>query len=260
MADSRVVTLEPDLALTVDDAGEGRPVLVLHGGGGPATVAGIAAHVSAYARAITPTHPGWNGTQRPDRLSTIPGLAETYLRLLDAEGLRDVVLVGSSIGGWLAAELAVADEEDRIGALVLIDAVGVEVQGEPIRDFFALDAREIADYTFHDADRFYVDPATIPAEQAARQRENIATLQILAGDPYMHDPGLSRRLGRIAVPALVIWGEDDRIVTPAYGEALAADIPGARFTAIAAAGHLPQLEQPTAVFDALDGFLGSRTG
>ena len=72
----------------------------------------------------------------------------------------------------------------------------------------------------------------------------------------MHDPTLLGRLGHIGAPTLVIWGASDRIFTPAYGRAMAAAIPGARFELVAAAGHLPHLEQPDAVFGLIDHFLG----
>jgi pimeloyl-ACP methyl ester carboxylesterase len=230
---------------------------VLHGGGGPGTVAGLAAHLADTMHVMTPTHPGWNGTARPERLATIVDLARAYLALLAGQDLGDVLVVGSSIGGWLAAEMAVGDREHRISGLVLIDAVGVEIDGEAIRDFFALDARGVAEYSFHDSDRFYVDPTTLPPDQTARQQANMATLRILAGDPYMHDPDLLGRLDSAEVPTLVIWGASDRIVTPAYGRAMTDAIPGARFANIPDAGHLPQLEQPAATYAVLDTFLAS---
>jgi pimeloyl-ACP methyl ester carboxylesterase len=153
--------------------------------------------------------------------------------------------------------MAVRDDGNLVGGLVLIDAVGVQVDGQPIRDFFALDARGVAEYSFYDADRFYVDPATIPAEQAAQRAANMATMRIFAGDPYMHDPELPGRLPQVTAPVLVLWGDSDRIVTPEYGRAFAEAFPDARFRVIAEAGHLPQLEQPAATFAALDAFLGS---
>jgi pimeloyl-ACP methyl ester carboxylesterase len=254
VADTRTVHLDPDLPITLLEAGRGRPALVLHGGGGPATVAGIAAHLADTFHVFTRTHPGWDGSERPERLRTVADLAGAYLDLLGAEDLRDVLVVGSSMGGWLAAEMALGDEDHRITRLVLVDAVGVHVEGEPIRDFFALDARGVAEYSFHDADRFYVDPATVPAEQAAIRQANMATMRILAGDS-MHDPGLLGRLGRIDVPTLVIWGDSDRIVTPGYGRAMADAFANARFAVITDAGHLPHLEQPAATFEVLDAFL-----
>jgi pimeloyl-ACP methyl ester carboxylesterase len=156
--------------------------------------------------------------------------------------------------------MALQDRGDRIGRLVLIDSVGADIPGQPIRDFFALDARGVADYSYHDGDRFYVDPTTIPAEQLAGRQANMAAMRVLAGDPYMHDPSMLGRLGEVSIPTLVLWGESDRIVTPDYGRALAAAIPNSRFEIVREAGHLPQLEQPEATFRAIDGFLGMHQG
>jgi pimeloyl-ACP methyl ester carboxylesterase len=166
-----------------------------------------------------------------------------------------VLVVGSSIGGWIGAEMAARDDSGLISGLVLIDSVGVLVDGQPIRDFFALDARGVAEYSFYDAGRFYVDPATVPPEQAAQRAANMATMRVFAGDPYMHDPGLPDLLGRVEIPVLVLWGDSDRIVAPGYGQALAAAFPHAQFTVISQAGHLPQIEQPDATFGALDAFI-----
>ena len=213
-ASMHTVNIRPDLPVTLTKAGSGRPAVVLHGGGGPFTVAGIAEHLAETMHAITPTHPGWNGTARPDWLTGIDDIALAYLGYLEENDLRDLLVVGSSLGGWIGAEMAAHDDAGRISGLILLDAVGVAVDGQPIRDFFALDPRGVAEYSFHDADRFYVDPATVPEEQAARQRANMATMRIVAGDPYMHDPTLLDRLGRIAIPVLVIWGDSDRIVDP----------------------------------------------
>ena len=140
--------------------------------------------------------------------------------------------------------MALQDQAGRITGLVLVNAVGVEVPDEPIRDFFALDPRSAAEFSFHDSSRFYRDPATIPAEQAAEQKANMTTMRSLAGDPYMHDPTLLSRLSKITIPVLVIWGESDRIATPAYGRAYANGFARARFEPVSAAGHLPQIERP----------------
>ena len=88
----------------------------------------------------------------------------------------------------------------------------------------------------------------------------MTTMRVFAGDPYMHDPALPGRLGRVEIPVLVLWGDSDRIVTPGYGQALAAAFPQAQFTVVSRAGHLPQLEQPDATFGALDAFIGKDPG
>ncbi|GAA2055397.1 alpha/beta hydrolase [Catenulispora yoronensis] len=255
--DMRSTARRPEVPLTVVESGpeSGRVALVLHGGGGPVTVAGIADHLSRTMRALTPTHPGWNGTERPDWLVDVAALADVYLDLLAAGGHEDVLLVGSSIGGWIAAEMAARAEPGRIGGLVIIDGVGIEVAAHPIRDFFALDARGVAEYSYHEPERFYVDPATLAEEQIALRMGNMASLRVLAGDPYMHDPTLDARLPAITAPTLVLWGESDRIATSGYGRALAQRIPGSRFEVILRAGHLPQLERPEATFGAIESFV-----
>ena len=260
IATTQTVNLRPDLPVTLTEAGSGRPALVLHGGGGPFTVAGIAEHLAGTMRAVTPTHPGWNGTARPDGLSRIDDIALAYLGYLEDNDLRDVLVVGSSLGGWIGAEMAARDDAGRISGLILLDAVGIAIDGQPIRDFFALDARGIAEYSFHDADRFYVDPVTVPAEQAARQRANMATMRVVAGEPYMHDPTLLARLRQIEIPVLVVWGDSDRIVTPAYGAAYAAAFDRGRLEIVRDAGHLPQIEQPAATFALIDDYVRDADG
>jgi pimeloyl-ACP methyl ester carboxylesterase len=254
---TRTIHWRPDLPLTLTESGSGRIVLLLHGGGGPFTVQSLATHLSETLHVLLPTHPGWNGTERPAWLTTIPELARVYVQMLKSQGYRDVVVIGSSLGGWIACEMALHDDKHLLTGLVIIDATGVEVAGHPIRDFYALDARGIAEYSYHDPKRFYLDPATLPPEQVARQRANIATMRVFAGE-RMYDPTLLRRLGQIQLPTLVLWGDSDRIVTPAYGRAFASAIPTARFSIVTNAGHLPHFEQPQATFDALDAFAAHR--
>lgn len=205
--------------------------------------------------AIAPTHPGWHGTPRPDWLASVQDLAQVYLDFLEDQQLNDVLVIGSSLGGWLEAEMVVRDRVGRVSGLSLIDAVGIEVVGQPIRDFFALDARGVAEYAWHDVARFYVDPATVLPERAALQATNTATLRVVAGSPYMHDPTLLRCLHDVRVSTLDLWGDSDRTVTPAYGEAYADALPDAHFVGVAQAGHLPQIEQPQTTCAFIDTFL-----
>jgi pimeloyl-ACP methyl ester carboxylesterase len=242
------------VSLTLAEEGEGQPVLVLHGGGGPFTVAGIAQHLATTHRVLTPTHPGWNGTPRPDWLDSVDELALFYLRLLAQRGLRDVTVIGSSMGGWVAAQMAVRDIGGLVGRIVLIDSAGIFVPEHPVVDFAALSPREQAEHSWHNPDRFFVDPTTLPPERLAMMRGNMATMAKIAAG--MHDPKLQRRLGELMLPALVIWGESDRVFTPGYGAALTAAIPGARFEIVREAGHLPQMEQPEATLALIDGFAG----
>lgn len=236
------------------------PALVLHGGGGPRTVAPIVDHLATTRRVVAPTHPGWDGTPASADVDSIPTLATSYLERLRVDGERGVMLVGSSLGGWIALEMAVqaaTDERftDTVGAVVDVDGVGAVVQGQPIADFFALDARGLAEAAWHDPDRGYTDPASSTEEQRAVQQANGRAMAALAG-PGMSDPGLLGRLAAITVPTLVVFGASDRIVTPAYGRVVADAIPGASFVEVPEAGHLPQLEAPAATWAVIDGFLG----
>ncbi|MBN9758414.1 hydrolase [Pseudonocardia sp. Ae406_Ps2] len=236
-----------------------RTALVLHGGGGPGTVAPLVEHLSASMRVIAPTHPGWDGTPGVDSVASIADLATHYLARLREQGECGVIVVGSSIGGWVALEMALqAAADDRfagtVGAVLDINGTGAVVEGEPGADFFALDARGLAEAAWHDPERGYRDPASLTDEQRAVQQSNGRAMAALAG-PTLSDATLLGRLGAIAVPTLVVYGASDRIVTPAYGRAVAAAIPGASFAEVPAAGHLPHLEAPAATWAVIDPFL-----
>lgn len=242
------------------DQGDGRPFLVLHGGGGPFTVAGLAAHLAATrpARTLVPTMPGFDGTTRPATCHTVDDVAALYLELLDALDLHDVSVVGSSAGGWVAAAMAVAQaaagavdpaSDGRVTGIVLLNAVGIAVDGHPITDVSGLRLDQLADLSYFEPDRFRIDPAALPPARRALMAANAAVFADYAGDPYMHDPDLRPNLAGVRVPALVLWGEADAIVDLGYGRAYADAIPGAVFSPVARAGHLPHVEQPDAVRD-----------
>jgi pimeloyl-ACP methyl ester carboxylesterase len=252
-------TLPEDLPVVQAGDPASRTALVLHGGGGPQTVAPIVGHLASALHVLAPTHPGWEGSPRPDSIASVADLAAGYLEYLLDRGERDVVLIGSSIGGWIALEMALQAAADArysglIGAVVDIDGVGAVVDGEPIADFFALDARGLAEAAWHDPERGYRDPAGFTDEQRAIQQSNGRTMAVIAG-AGMNDPALLGRLGALRVPTLIVWGESDRIATPAYGRAVATAVPEAQFVEIPEAGHLPHLEAPDATWAAIDPFL-----
>ncbi len=230
--------------VTITEQGQGQPVLLLHGGGGPQSLGAIADVLTAQhpARVITPVHPGFGGTPRPDSLTTVAGLAAVYADLLAELDLHDVIVIGNSVGGWIAAELALL-AGDRIATLVLGDACGIEVDGHPVADIFPLTPAELSELSFYDPAAFRIDPAALPAAQRQIMAANRETLRVYGGQA-MADPGLRARLAGITCPTLVMWGEADQIVDPDYGRAFAAAIPAATFVLLAQAGHLPQLEAP----------------
>jgi pimeloyl-ACP methyl ester carboxylesterase len=234
--------------LTVEERGDGQPFLVLHGGAGPQSVSAFVQLLGEKNRnrVLTPTHPGFGGTPRPEELDSVVGLAALYGGLLDDRGLEDVTVIGNSVGGWIAAEMALVSSP-RISSIVLLDAVGIEVEGHPVADVSGLSGPEIQALSFHDPTPFRVDPATIPDAQKEIMAANGAALAVYAGSAAMADPTLLGRLGGITIPTLVLWGDSDHIVEPAYGQAYASAIPGARFEVLPGTGHLPQMETPDLV-------------
>src|SRR5580692_8690308 len=127
---TRTVQLGNGLEVTIDERGDaagaaGAGVLVLHGGGGPATVAGLAAALSEHAYVVAPVHPGFDGTPRVPWLDSAADLADAYLDLLEQLGLDEVMVIGNSIGGWIASEMALRDIQGRVKSLVLLNANGI---------------------------------------------------------------------------------------------------------------------------------------
>ncbi len=241
-------------SIALADMGQGRTYLLLHGGAGPGSVMGLAGALSLSntARAIVPTHPGFQGQARPEWLQSVPDLASAYLAMLEAMDLKDVIVVGNSLGGWIAAEMATR-KSPRVAGIVLLNAMGVESGAHgKLADMSKVSPAERTAMAFHDPAKFAIAPAS--PEAAAAMAENQKTLRIYGGQHFTFDPTLRARLGGIAVPALVAWGESDRIVDVAYGREFAESIPGARFVAIPEAGHLPQIEKTAAVLELLAGF------
>jgi pimeloyl-ACP methyl ester carboxylesterase len=237
--------------VTVADYGSGQPFLLLHGGAGPQSVIGFAERFTAAhdVRVLVPTHPGFGGTPRPETLHSISGLAALYNALLDQLDLQDVTVIGNSIGGWITAEIALL-KSPRVSGLVLIDAVGIEVPGHPVADFFSLTMDQVFQRSFHNPEPFRIDPATLPPAAQAIAAGNRAALGVYAG-ATMTDPALAGRLGTLEIPTLVLWGDSDGIVDVDYGRAYAAAIPMARFQLLSKTGHSPQLETPDQVIQAI---------
>ena len=236
--------------------GEGPPLLFLHGGDYFAQHRDFFARLARRWQVIAPRHPGFGGSTRPDDFRTVHDLAYLYLDLLDRQDLRDAVLVASSFGGWVALEICVRCVE-RIGRLVLIDSVGVKFGGREerdIADIYALPHAELLRLTFFDPARAAPDYSALGDDEAASIARDRAATALYGWRPYMHNPGLRQWLHRVRVPALVLWGENDGIVLPEYGEKLSRSLPDARFTLIREAGHYPQIERAGDVADAIERF------
>lgn len=225
-----------DLTISIDERGSGRLVLILHGAAGPRSVSGLAGGLAEQAHVLVPTHPGFESTPRPEWFNSVDDLAFTYLDLLERLDLRDVVVIGLSFGGWIATALAVLNTM-RLSGLILIDGVGIQVDEHPINT--------------------PRPPASTQPPAADRPPAGFQALQAYIGPNGFRDPKLRRRLGRVKIPALCVWGENDTIVTPDYGRAYAQSFPNARFALIPDAGHLPQIEQPERLFAVVKEFMNS---
>ncbi|MEV7773525.1 alpha/beta hydrolase [Kitasatospora sp. NPDC086791] len=241
-----VTTPVGPVELTVQDRDRTRPFLLLHGGGGVRTMAGFADLLAerARARVLLPTHPGFAGTHKPDGLVGVIGLARAYVALLEELDLTDVTVVGNSFGGWLAAEIALLDSP-RVSGAVIIDGVGIEVAGHPMTSLAGMTPQQISGYSFHDPSK-----APVPPAGQTGPSPDLQALIRYTG-PTMSDPTLIDRLAGVRLPVHVIWGESDGVVTPEYGRAYAAAVPGAAFTLLPRTGHLPQLETPEELLGAI---------
>jgi pimeloyl-ACP methyl ester carboxylesterase len=228
------------------ERGSGRPLLFLHAENGIEPALGAIDQLAAGARVIAPTHPGYGRSELPKGMRSIDDLSYFYLDLLDQLDLRDLTIVGVSLGAWLAAEIAVKSTA-RLSKLVMANAVGIKISDRETRDMvdiFALTEKEFIDIAYCDPTRGTRDYKTLPDVEvlaAARAREATARF---AWNPFFHNPRLKSRLHRIRIPTLFLWGAHDRMVSEAYGRAYCALIPGARFDLIERAGHFPDHEQP----------------
>ena len=210
-------------------------------------------------RVLLPSHPGFGNSPLPDHFDSIDDLAYFYLDML--EDMGPVHLMGAGFGGWIAAEVAVRCTH-LIRSLVLVDALGVKIGSRTttdIKDMFVVSPRELLELCWHDVE---LGQHEMPLPLPDRDEDTLVqlltgrrTVALMGWNPFLHDPKLLRRLRRIDRPTLVVWGASDRLVSPAYGRAYAAAIPGAQFTEIAAAGHYPYLEQPTTFVDVVESFL-----
>jgi pimeloyl-ACP methyl ester carboxylesterase len=254
---SRAIELGDQLTITIDERGDAEPdgsaVLLLHGGAGQRSVAGLAAALSEHRHVITPTHPGFDGQPRPDWTDSVGDLADAYLDLIDVLGLRGVLVIGNSIGGWIAAEIALRDNHGRVSGLVLLNSTGTEPsRPDEIADTAALSPAELSALSIHNP-AMRPDPAAMTDQQRAGMAANQRTMAVYAKLPY--DPKLRRRLHRVTMPVLVAWGEYDGVVPLAYGRALAGAFPRAIFQPIADAAHFPQMEQPGVTLEAIGAFV-----
>jgi len=237
--------------VNVTRAGSGAPVLILHHDiGSPAALPFYDA-LAQQCTVIRPSHPGYDGSARPDWMRSVRDIAVIYQGLLAEDpatrGRSDVSVIGLGFGGWIAAEMATMAPRG-FRRLVLVGAMGIKPERGEIADQALVSYLDYAQAGFAERaafERVYgAEPPTAMLEQWDLNRE--MTFRI-AWKPYMYNPTLPHLLGGVRAPALVVWGRRDRIVPLECGERYAKALPKARLAVVEGAGHFVEMEQPDAV-------------
>jgi pimeloyl-ACP methyl ester carboxylesterase len=249
-----------DIAVRLFRSGQGESLLFLHGAGGLPGWIPFFDKLAAHYDVLVPEHPGFGTLVNAGSIRDIADAALYYLDFLDGLGLSGVHVVGNSLGGWIAAEVAVRNCS-RLKTLSLISPAGVRVKGVPVGDNFIWSPEEAARNLFHDqsfADKML---ALVPSdEEADRQLSNRFMAARLGWQPRWFNPALERWLHRIKVPTLLLWGEDDKLLPSAYAKVWQSRVPDIRVDIIGACGHLPHIEKMDVTAQKILDFLaGGRT-
>lgn len=248
-----------NLDLEVDIRGDGPPLLLLTGEEQLENSLPLVDELAKSHQVVIPSPPGFGRSERPDWMTRPDDIAYVYHDLVDQMGLKDVKVVGFSLGGWLAAEMATKSDA-FMSKLVLVGALGVKIGGPfdvDIQDIWTQHPEKVAAFKWHDVEKGKRDFTSMSEDELTIVARNLETFARFCWNPYMHNPKLRHRLHRIKTPTLVIWGAEDGMVSADYGKAYAGLIPGARFETVANAAHYPQIEQPDAFNRVLTDFLNA---
>jgi pimeloyl-ACP methyl ester carboxylesterase len=240
--------------------GTGPACLVLHGIEGNEGWLTVHEALAASHTVYAPSHPGYGHTPAPEWVTSVQHQAIFYHWFLQQAGLDQVDLIGSGLGGWIAAEMAVMDSS-RLRHLILVDPCGVRVQEAEMLDIFLLPWRQVIERGFVNGqqspeyERIY---ANAPIQEFGGIREAGRTMTMrMCFKPYMHDPSLPGMLGKIRAPTLVVWGEDDQFVPLECAQLYTNAIPNARLEVLPECGHLAHLDQPRQLANLVHEFLSS---
>ena len=244
------------LKLHLSRAGSGKPALVLHHDIGTPDRLPFYDALAARYDVLVPHHPGFGRSERPEWMRSVRDIAVVYRGLLSELGLEKAALIGLGFGGWIAAEMASMAPRD-LAALVLVGAMGLKPPESDILDQAILGYIDYARAGFHDQaafDRIYgAEPSSdqLVAWDICREMSFR-----IAWKPYMYSQTLAFLLGAVRTPALLVWGEDDRVVPLSAGRCYARALPNAELHTIAACGHCVDMERPDELSALVTGFLG----
>ena len=220
--------------------GRGEPLLFLHGASGAPAILPFMESLAQRFEVLVPEHPGWGKSDEPEWLENIHDVAYFYLDFLERLDLRNVTIVGSSMGGWIAMELAVRDTA-RLKSLVLVSPAGVAAPGVQAADIFLMSPEELVRNLF--VDQQLADARLAMPEDVDASLKNRHTTARLAWEPRLHDPHLPKWLHRIDVPVKIVWGKQDRILPVGLCDELKRLMPKAQVHILDSCGHLPQVEK-----------------
>jgi pimeloyl-ACP methyl ester carboxylesterase len=245
------------LALELWEGGDGPPLLFLHGAGGFRADHPFLALLGKRRRVTAPSHPGFGTSSLPDWIDRPEDIAHVYLNLLDRMSKSPIDLIACSLGGWIGAELTSMVPE-RFRRLIFVGPAGVKLGSREtldIPDIFALPAATIEKLLYHEPERFRPDPAEMTDQELTVMLRNRETTALLAWEPYLHNPKLPHRLGRVTNQALFLRGAHDGLISADYMDGYARLLPNARTLTLPNAGHVPHVEQPEAFVSAALAFL-----
>ncbi len=235
--------------------GSGAPLLFLHGAGGIPDWLPYLDKLSEDFDVIAPDHPTFGRSEEPEWVEDVADMAYFYLDFLENNGLEDVHLVGQSLGGWIALEMAIRNTA-RLKTLTLVGSAGIRIKGQPAADIFIMDDEELARALLVDENRIQAMLAMEMSEeqQDTAMKNKVATAR-LGWQPRLFNPRLRKWMHRIDVPTHIVWGAGDKVIPPSYAAEFQGLIEGSRVTMIENCGHLPNIEQTDAFVDAVGGFL-----
>ena len=226
--------------------GSGDPLVLFHGSGGSSGWLRYVQELAGRYTVYLPSHPGFGKSERPEWLESIADLASFYTWFLEQAGLEGARAIGFSMGGWLAAEIAVSCRH-AFSKLLLVDAVGIKPQEGEITDIFIISPAQVTELLFHDPkqaseyEQVYGGEPTPEQQDVAEQNREMAVR--LCWKPYMYDLRLPGLLARVNIPTRIIWGKEDRLVPLECGQLYQKAIPGSDLVVIDNCGHVPQIEK-----------------
>lgn len=245
-------------SLSLMTGGNGKPLLVLHGGGGHPGWMPYHETLSKHFTIYAPSHPGFDGSDRPEWVTTVTDIAHLYLSYLDQENINNVNLLGFSLGGWIAAEM-VAMCPHIFDKLILVDAAGIKPEVGEIAEIMMVSDEEVRNLMFFNPDQIvgYEEKINrdVTSEEQTTNWNNREMFSRLGWRPYLHNPKLLPYLGRVKTSSLIIWGRQDAIIPLNCADLYHKRLRNSTLHVIDDCGHSPHIEQPNEFLKIVSGFL-----